>query len=85
MPLAALGFVLALAAGVSSADAAVSPALDARLASAAPGREIAVIATFADQVPDARYTGRRAALIRALQRTGRASAATTSPTWSTAP
>ena len=67
-PLAALGFFLALAAGVSGADAAVSPALDARIAATAPGHEIAVIATFADQVPDARYTGRPAALVQALQR-----------------
>jgi subtilisin family serine protease len=73
VPLAALGFFLALAAGVSSADATVSPALDARIASAAPGREIAVIATFADQVPDARYAGRRVALIQALQRRSRTS------------
>jgi subtilisin family serine protease len=67
-PLAALGFFLALAAGVSGADAAVSPALDARIAATAPGHEIAVIATFADQVPDARYTSRPAALVQALQR-----------------
>ncbi len=67
-PLAALGFILALASGVSGAGAAVSPALDARMAAAAPGHEIAVIATFADQVPDARYAGRPAALVRALQR-----------------
>ena len=30
-PLAALGFILALASGVSGAGAAVSPALDARI------------------------------------------------------
>jgi len=75
VPLAALGFVFALAAGVSGADAAVSPALDARLVSAAPGREIAVIATFADQVPGARYAGRRAALIQALKHRSRTSRA----------
>jgi subtilisin family serine protease len=74
-PLAVLGLILALAAGVSGADAAVSPALDARIASVAPGNEIAVIATFADQVPDARYSGRPVALVRALQRRADASQA----------
>lgn len=71
--MAALGFVLTLAAGVPGAGAAVSPALDARIAAVPPGREIAVIATFDDQVPDARYTGRPAALVRALQRRARTS------------
>jgi subtilisin family serine protease len=68
VPLAVLGFIVALATGVSGANAAVSPTLDARIASTASGHEIAVIATFADQVPDARYAGRPTALVRALQR-----------------
>ena len=69
--LAALGSFFALAAGVSGAEAAVSPALDDRLSSAVPGRQIAVIATLADQVPGARYEDHPAALIRALQRRAR--------------
>jgi subtilisin family serine protease len=71
--LAALGISLALAAGAPGARAAVSPELEARLAPMTPTGEIAVIATLRDQVPDARYEGRPAALIRALQRTARRS------------
>ena len=64
-----LAAVAVLATQAGSALAAVSPALEARLASAEAGDRIAAIATLERQVDGARYEGRPAALIRALQRT----------------
>ncbi|HTI35034.1 MAG TPA: S8 family serine peptidase [Miltoncostaea sp.] len=65
----------ALAAAPGTAVAAPTPALADRLAQSAPGDRIAVIATFADQVPDGADDGRPAALLRALRRTAAGDAA----------
>ena len=71
--LAAISAVTALAAaapiGFGTASAAPTAALADRLAQAGPAGRIAVIATFADQVPEGAHDGRPAALLRALRST----------------
>ena len=67
--LASIAALAALAAAPGTAGAAPTPALADGLAQAAPGDRIAVIATFADQVPEGAHDGRPAALLRALRST----------------
>ncbi len=73
--LAAIAAVAALAGTAGTAGAAPTPALADRLAQAAPDDRIAVIATFADQVPEGTHDGRPDALLRALRRTAAGDAA----------
>ncbi|MGE0028570.1 MAG: S8 family serine peptidase [Thermoleophilia bacterium] len=67
--LAAIAALAALAGTAGPAGAAPTPALADRLAQAGPGDRIAVIATFADQVPEGAHDGSPAALLRDLRRT----------------
>lgn len=68
--LAVFGFIAASPA--SRADAATTPALDARLAVAGADESIPVIVTLRDQVEGADYVGRPQALIAALRASARA-------------
>jgi len=73
--LAAIAALAALAGTAGTAGAAPTPALADHLAQAGPGDRIAVIATFADQVPEGAHDDRPAALLRALRRTAAGDAA----------
>jgi subtilisin family serine protease len=57
----------------AAANAAITPELETRLAGAAPGERIPVVATLREQVDPADFAGRRAALVRALRTTARTS------------
>ncbi|WP_217913647.1 S8 family peptidase [Miltoncostaea marina] len=65
---AAVAGALALVVTCGGAAAAPTPALEARLAAAAPDARIAVIATMERQVDGEAYEGRPAVLLRALRR-----------------
>jgi subtilisin family serine protease len=73
--LAAIAALSAVAGTAATAAAAPTPALADRLAQAGPGDRIAVIATFADQVPEGAHDDRPEALLRALRRTAAGDAA----------
>jgi subtilisin family serine protease len=73
--LAAIATIAALAGTAATAGATPTPALADRLAQAGPDDRIAVIATFADQVPEGAHDGRPEALLRALRRTAAGDAA----------
>jgi subtilisin family serine protease len=73
--LAAIAAIAVLAGTAATAAAAPTPALADRLAQAAAADRIAVIATFADQVPAGAHDDRPEALLRALRRTAAGDAA----------
>ncbi len=73
--LAAIAALAALTGTAGTAGAAPTADLADRLAQAGPGDRIAVIATFADQVPQGAFDDRPAALLRALRRTAAGDAA----------
>jgi subtilisin family serine protease len=61
-------FALVLCIAPSVADAGVTPALEARLATTSTSQRVPVIVTLRDQVDGARFAGHPAALIAALHR-----------------
>ena len=63
--------VLGFGLPATAAAGKISPDLNDALATTTPGDEIAVIATFDDNVDADDYQGRRAALIRAMRRAAR--------------
>jgi subtilisin family serine protease len=73
--LASILSIAALAGTAGTAAGAPTPALADRLADAAPADRIAVVATFADQVPEGRHDARPEDLLRALRRTASGDAA----------
>jgi hypothetical protein len=64
----AAAFALVLCIAPSVADAGVTPALEARLATTSTSQRVPVIVTLRDQVDGARFAGHPAALIAALHR-----------------